>query len=494
MIFNLKKSFESSARNFSFLGVSKILVQVIHLWTLALITRRLGSTMYGQMSVFLMLTQLIYLSTTSWTAVGYTRFSILHADSGRPVSPVFWSRSAIVMSLVSAAGLLLVACRQFVSSYLGLPPVIVAVALFHLLSLLAVDYTRQIAQVTTRFKQISILQLAEKCVILGTVWLWGGDIFSILAVIIAVTIMCRCCFLFTVDSSIFRPFRLDAALSREMLRFCLPLFFVSIGGFVLGWVDIAVIRHFAEFDDVGIYSLAYNGLGAVESFILLMPTIMTPIIVSIISKKKSGLVELFVERMIPQITWIWGLGFIFIGPLSVFAIPLVFGAEFVRTVDVFLVLLICLNLSVFNALCLPLFVGYDLVQGMAKINIAASLLNLLLDLCMVARFGIMGAAVSTVLSYLFIAVSYMFLIRKRHRCLRVRPFLVTVVLFLQVITLISSKNPGLLLGVTSCAAAGYLWMSRRLGIFRTEDMRIYEQLEMPVSVKNIFYRICRYHG
>jgi O-antigen/teichoic acid export membrane protein len=108
MIFDLDKSIEGSMINFTFLAFSRVLVQILHLVTLAVITRQLGPEMYGKMSLFLMVTQFLYLITGSWTAVGYTRYSIHYSIEKKQVSEVLWCRSFIVLILVLLFGLMLI--------------------------------------------------------------------------------------------------------------------------------------------------------------------------------------------------------------------------------------------------------------------------------------------------------------------------------------------------------------------------------------------------
>jgi O-antigen/teichoic acid export membrane protein len=379
-------------------------------------------------------------------------------------------------------------------SYLELTSPVIYLVIFHLFSLLAMDYTRQIAQVTTQFNKISILQVVEKVLILVVVLLWGEDIFSVLGLIIAAAFGCRTWFFFSLGKNFYWPFRINISLCKQLLRFSFPLLLVSLGGFIFGWVDIAVIKHLCHFRDVGIYSLAYSGLGAIESVVLLMPTILTPIFVSFASQKRDGMTDRFIQRVLPQISYLWGGVFMLAGLGSIWGIPVVFGQSFSKATNIFLVLLICLNLGVLNALGLSIFVSYDMVSKMSIINFAASIVNLVLDLILVPVIGIVGAAFATTVSYFVISASYYILVKKLFYFSVKNLLIFQGIVCIQLTGLLVFKDPVIYFVITLTAAGMYFVSSKYMGIFSEEDKTTYNRLEMPVFLKKTFIRICDYYG
>jgi O-antigen/teichoic acid export membrane protein len=494
MSFDLEKSIEGSLVNFGFLGFSRVLAQILGLFVVALITRKLGPALYGKMNVVLMVTQFLYLVTVSWTALGYTRYSILYSTEGKSISEVFWGRSFLVLILIILMSLMLMLGRSHLLNYLELPSLIVIIVFFHFFSRLATDYTNQMAQVNTQFKEISILQLIEKGLILILIWLWAQDLITMLWCYIVASLACRIYFLISASHNFYRPFRLNLSLSKKLLRFSYPLFLVSFGGFIFSWVDIAIIKHFSPFREVGIYSLAYTGFGALEAILFLMPTVLTPILVSLAFQKRDDLTDRFIQRVLPQISHLWGFLFMFLGLVSLWGIPLAFGPSFSESAHVFLVLLICLNFAVLNVLGISIFVGYDMVSRMVVINFAASICNFVLDLVLVPWIGIMGAAVATTFSYCFITALYYGLIKRRFKFVFTRVLLFMGITCFQIMGLLLSKDWHLSILITITAAGIYFLGGRSLGVFRREDKGIYAPLEMPGFLKKTLIRICDYYG
>ena len=493
-VFTLEKSIERSFLNFSFLGISKLLVHSLNLATLAIVTRRLGPDLFGQMSLFLMITQFMYLLTSSWTGVGYTRYAVLQSVEGKPVSEVFWSRSLLIIGFISIAGVIIVLERVRLVDYLKLPPVILILIFLHFFSLLVADYTRQVAQVATEFKRLAILQLTEKAALLLLIWLWGDGLFAILIIYSITALGFGGYFFLSVNLELYRPFRINLSLCKKLIFFSYPLILTSIGGFIFGWVDIAIIKQFFPLSQVGVYSLAYSGLATLEAIVLLMPMVLTPVFVSLAAQERDELTERFLQRVLPQIVILWGFFIILLVLVSPWAIPLVFGEDFLRSASIFLVLLIPLHLSAFYGLSMSIFVGYEMVSRMVLINISASIINLLLDLVLVPWIGVMGAAVATTISYCFLCVFYFALMKSRFNFVPWRlPFFI-VMIAVEVGIILNFPSTYTLLAVTIFTAGIYILASKLLSIFGQEDKSIYASLEMPGFLKKVFITICDYCG
>ena len=492
--FELEKSIEGSFLNFSYLGISKVLVHILHLATLALVTRRLGPQLFGQMSVFLMVTQFLYLLTSSWTGVGYTRYCILYSTEGKSLSEVFWSRNLLVFVFISSIGLIVVFGRDHLLNYLQLPSPILIIVFLHFFSLLVADYTRQLAQVATEFKRLAVLQLIEKGALFILIWLWGDGLFAILVLYIATAVGFGGYFFSSISHLFYWPFRLNLSLCKKLLYFSYPLILASIGGFIFGWVDIAIVKHFFPFREVGIYSLAYSGLGTVESIVLLMPMVLTPIFVSLAAQGRDDLTVRFIQRVLPQISILWGFFIMFLALISLWVIPMVFGRAFIESTNIFLILLIPLNLSVLNGLSVSIFVGYEMVSKMVLINFSASIINLFLDLVFVPWIGIMGAALATTLSYGFISLFYYGLIQRRFDLVPGKLVLFIGMVTLQIVGLLLSDSIYIRLALTLTGACVYLLGCKLLHIFGWEDKGIYGSLEMPGFLKKAFTHICDYYG
>ncbi len=491
--FDFKHSIKDSLTNFSLLSASKVLVQLLHLAILALIARKLGAESFGKFNVFLMVVQFIFLISIKWTATGFTRFSITHMIENKPISHIFWARNLIAGALLVLIALGVGFQKEAIADYMGLPQSYLILLLAYYLGLLVSDYTYQIAEITTSFKALSIVQVIEKVVLFLLLYLFATHIFSIICLTVIALVGSRIWLFMPVRRKLISPVKTSNDECIALLRFSLPLLFVSIGGFVFGWIDIVVIKHFMTIEKVGIYSLAYNGLNAVESVVLLMATVLRPIFISLIANDKLDIIAAFGKRILPQIQFIWGLAVVVLGWISTWIIPLVFGRDFSPSSPVFIILLISLNFTVFNTIIQAIFIGMSRVGTVAKISISATLINLILDLALVPLLGIMGGAIGTLLSCLWMSLCYYKVLNKTVPLQIGAPVLIIIVIASQALGLVLTNSLGTGIALSACSLIICFVISKKMDLFQISDKTIYDRLALPAAAGGFLGWLCDFY-
>ena len=411
----------------------------------------------------------------------------------KPISRIFWARNFIagVLLMVIISGVIFQ--KGAISNYIGLPQPCLILLFCYFLGLLLTDYSREIAEITTSFKALSVVQVIEKIVLLLLLYKFGTHVFSIIYITIIAVVGSRLWLLLPVRRKLFYPLTTNKDECVALLRFSLPLLLVSIGGFIFGWVDIAVIKHFMAIEKVGLYSLAYNGLNAVESVVLLMATVLTPIFISLIANEKKEYIMAFGRRILPQIQFIWGLAFIALGWISTWMIPLAFGQDFAPSSPVFIILLISLNFTVFNTIAQSIFIGLSKVGTVAKISASASLLNLILDCIFVPLFGIMGAALATLISCLWISIWYYKTLNKIVALEISAPGLIVIVIALQALGLVLTSNTETGIAISAVALIICFFISKKMSLFQVSDKTIYEKLALPGTAGGVLGWLCDFY-
>ena|GEM_PF-1789098 len=491
--YDFKHSIKDSLTNFSLLSTSKVLVQLLHLAILALIARKLGAESFGKLNVFLMVAQFIFLITVKWTATGFTRFSITHMIENKPISHIFWARNLIAAGLLMLIVFGTVLQKDAIANYMGLPPSSLLLLFGYYLGLLVADYTYQIAEITTSFKALSVIQVVEKMVLFLLLCLFSTHIFSIIYITIIAVVGSRIWLFVPVWRRLTYPLRTSNDECVALLRFSLPLLFVSIGGFVFGWIDIVIIKFFMTIEKVGVYSLAYNGLNAVESVVLLMATVLRPIFISLVANEKKDIIAAFGRRILPQIQFIWGLAVIVLGWVSTWMIPLVFGRDFAPSSPVFVILLISLNFTVFNTIVQSIFIGMSRVGTVARISISATLINLILDLILVPLMGIMGGAIATLFSCLWISLWYYKALNKTVPLQIGAPFLIVIVIASQALGLVLTNTMGTGIALSACSLIICFVISKKMDLFQRSDKAIYDRLALPAVARGVLGWLCDFY-
>lgn len=184
---------------------------------------------------------------------------------------------------------------------------------------------------------------------------------------------------------------------RRFLSFSIPLMLIGLIYFLLGQMDILMLGYFLGESEVGIYSVAVK----LALFIIFGPQVVLPVIRPLFSELSERRDFEMLKNLYKTVSkWILYSGLFVFGPLLILRLEVlnIFGAEFVVGGNVLIVLGIG---HLGSTLTGP--TGQMLVMtGKEKWEVANSLLiillNFFLNLLLIPRMGIMGAAIATAIS------------------------------------------------------------------------------------------------
>ncbi|MCK5509884.1 MAG: flippase, partial [Desulfobacterales bacterium] len=185
----------------------------------------------------------------------------------------------------------------------------------------------------------------------------------------------------------------------KIFRYSIPLFFMSIGFLIATEVDTVMLGLLSTDAEVGTYAISKQIIIKLPHISLAMAMGTMPVFAKLNKGNKEELKKLFYKllRTNALIFAIISLGIIF---LSRYFVPLIFGAEYnssVLPLQILTVYLVSFSFSIF----LSTFLDY---QGLAKrraVNLSGSMvLNVILNLILIPKYGAVGAATATSISYL----------------------------------------------------------------------------------------------
>lgn len=191
---------------------------------------------------------------------------------------------------------------------------------------------------------------------------------------------------------------------KKMLRFSWPLFFVSFFYMIILWLNTLLIGYFLSSEDVGIFGAANNvamlGLVVVNAFV----SIFAPVVSDLSNRREMDALE----NLYKVVTkWISTLSF----PLFILMIYfneeiliLTFGKEFIQGASVLVILSIALLINAIIGAT-----GFlTAMSGKPKIELAnlgiVLLFTVILSVVLIPKFGILGAAYSTLAAFMLLNV------------------------------------------------------------------------------------------
>lgn len=185
--------------------------------------------------------------------------------------------------------------------------------------------------------------------------------------------------------------------SKKILGFSWPLLLADFFGLIVIWMNILMIGYFKDSQEVGIYSAAHRTALLVQVILLSFNAIFAPIIADLYNKNESRKLE----RLFKIVTkWILSLSL----PICLLMILLapeilsLFGKDFI-------VGAVCLIILSLSQLVNSIFGSSGfliMMSGKSRINLfnnmAAATLNICLNLLLIPQHGIIGAAVSLLIT------------------------------------------------------------------------------------------------
>ena len=185
--------------------------------------------------------------------------------------------------------------------------------------------------------------------------------------------------------------------TKKILGFSWPLLLADFFGLIVIWMNILMIGYFKDSHEVGIYSAAHRTALLVQVILLSFNAIFSPIIADLYNKKESKKLE----RLFKIVTkWILSLSL----PICLLTILLapeilsLFGKDFILGAACLIILSLSqLVNSIFGS------AGFLIMMaGKSRINLfnnmTAATLNICLNLFLIPRYGITGAAISLLIT------------------------------------------------------------------------------------------------
>ncbi|MEZ8316941.1 polysaccharide biosynthesis C-terminal domain-containing protein [Vibrio splendidus] len=198
--------------------------------------------------------------------------------------------------------------------------------------------------------------------------------------------------------------------SKHMFRYSLPLALMSVWSWITNYFDRFVIEYYMNFSDLGLYNAAY-GLGS-KFFSLLVPVYLIILTPFIYGKSKTNLKK---EKIVKSV-----YSYILIGFILILIVHLTYdfiGYVFLskQYADGFFVIS-GMNIAYFfltiSYLYELLLYSESKTKLILNINIFSALSNIFLNVLFIPIYGLQGAIIATIISFLIKLILTVFYFNK----------------------------------------------------------------------------------
>ncbi len=200
---------------------------------------------------------------------------------------------------------------------------------------------------------------------------------------------------------------------KQLMRDSWPLLLAGASSQVYSQIDTVMIQHSLSSVSVGLYSSATKLTQIFQAFPGIIIASLMPALINARAISRSEYLHRF--RSLLSVTI--GISALFIMPvffLAPFIILAVFGVDFLPATSTMRIHM----WSTFGIVIVALLQKYLIIENFAKIFFVTTIIgattNTALNLFLIPRFGINGAALTTVLSYIVMIISIFFFKKTRQ--------------------------------------------------------------------------------
>ncbi len=376
-------------RSLAYLGLAVVL------------TRALGPSQFGELSLFLALTLGVSQVAGSWP------FLAIPVLSGRERTIAAAFRPAARVAAMATAASLVVAIPVSIAIHSRAVVSVLALVVYSI-ALVALQGIYAVQQTEGRMSEIAAVQTGERVVgllaVLAAVAVSSLSVLAAEAVLAgsaAVTVLAAFSLVGRRQGLLHHvPGDHPDHLVRTVMDAVGPMGIVSICSYGVAWADIFVLAAFRSNADVGVYSLAYQ----VFTFAVQLGSMWMVATLPRHARATAAGDEVHEQLPVGRIvsaTSLWGaavaVGAVAVGTLM----PHIFGSGFKDAAAPLAVLLVGTIFLVGYFAVTPVLLAAGRTKLLARVALVSAAINIGLDLILIPPLGVVGPAVATTAQALF---------------------------------------------------------------------------------------------
>ncbi len=210
---------------------------------------------------------------------------------------------------------------------------------------------------------------------------------------------------FSLSAKINHAVSCSVNLFRKSMRYGVKSYFGSLFSFFLLKIDLLMINNMLGTKEAGYYDIAIN----LAELVFILPEIVAIILFPKLCATKTTIEKWKIARQTGF--WLAGIMLVICGLAALFAEPaieILFGSPFLPSLLPFLILIVCKYVLTLNLIFNNFVVSIHIPWTSIPFSFCLVVSNIILNLIMIERFGMVGAAWATTISFGMLALFNMF--------------------------------------------------------------------------------------
>jgi O-antigen/teichoic acid export membrane protein len=200
---------------------------------------------------------------------------------------------------------------------------------------------------------------------------------------------------------------------KKILNFGFYILIYNIFNLFFGRLETIFLTIFSTIEEVGIYSAILPTILAVSNLFSSLILVLIPFVSELWAKKKYVILKKNIEE-------IYNYLFVFLIPVIIslmfysdIIVTTLFTKKFTSGIIVFKIMAPAILLIVFSRINVSILTGINNPKKIGKIMILSFIVNLVGNLILIPKFGVVGTAYSTIISFSFSSILLFSHIRKK---------------------------------------------------------------------------------
>ena len=202
----------------------------------------------------------------------------------------------------------------------------------------------------------------------------------------------------------------QGSFNYDLLKFSIPLMFVTVLQTFMHWMDILMLGYFTDTETVGLYHPAVRTAGLLQSLLISFLGIYSPLISQFYEEKNIMNMD-SIYKMVTR--WIV-MGSLPIAIIFLFfskQLMMLFGQEYIASAPILMVLTIATFFQAVFGAAAPTLSMTGFTKLVLLNTFVAFLLNFFLNIFLIPNYGSIGAAFSTLISLFLIGIARVLQVR-----------------------------------------------------------------------------------
>ena len=399
-------------KNTLWLSASEAISRFLKLILVVYVARVLGAVEYGKFTFSLNLVTLLVIFADFGLGPIVTREFSKSEEKEKTVFPA-------VLSLKTILGLLALAIMLgtsfFITSDIVVRRVIWVLSIFILIENFAsIFYAVMRAHQKMEYEAISKMLQAAVCTGLGLYFLFSTHSIVYLGFAYLASAVFVLLFISLIYQLRFSSLKIvfQKSIWKQLLSLSWPLALVAVFSSVYHSIDSIMLGAWGMMKATGLYNAAYRIVDISVIPMVLVSTAFFPVLSKSFGegeheRKKNFFSQLSVETLIGFAIF---LGGIILAPQL---IHFIYGAQYQGSVLALQILMGALLIMYLNTTFSKTLIAANLQKIIFKITFAGAILNVILNLILIPRYSLYGAAAATLITYFAIFLAYVFSVRRK---------------------------------------------------------------------------------